>query len=246
MKNMKFIVASCISVAFVGFLSTSAFAQSAKFAASWDNDPITAEAHASCDSDSENAIPDCPVNGDPVVDGPHMMAETEMATIHIGTHKSIFIGVSSQIGIHLITWAKGKGGSTVEDITSRALASGMVELTVALESDNGGVCQTIAPSNKITLKSEMRELTVGATSTAEEVEVMVGIETNSISAHHFEFLGVECDQGTYKMTATFDLTALAEAAGYDASADVVVTLGDRMVTLQEVRAVKGSLMPDID
>ena len=240
MKHIKPIMTALSAISLVGFLSTNAFAQSAKFAASWDTDYVTTEAHASCDSDPETATPDCPD-----VDGPNMVAEMDMASIHIGASKSILIGVSSQIGIHLVTVAKGKGGSTVEDVTSTAKASGNVDVTIELVDEDGNECY-VAPNNTITLKSEMRELSVGATSTADEVEVMVGIATNSVGAHHFEFLGVECGQGAYTMKATFDLTALAEAAGYEASADVVVTLADRMVTLQEVRAVKGSLVSDDD
>jgi hypothetical protein len=239
---MKSALAALLPVALFSFFSTSAFAQSAKFAATWNTDDVTVAANASCDSDPETEdIPDCPDE-----ESQNLIAQAEMATIHIGSHKSILVGVSSQIGIHLLTIAKGKGGSTVEDVTSTARAEGDVGLGLTLVASNGNMCQTIAPSDSITLKKEIRELQVGATSTADEVEVMVGIDTMSESAHHFEFLGVECPQGTYTLTATFDLTALARAAGYDATAAATVTLGDRMVTLQEVRAVKGSFAELLD
>ena len=140
--------------------------------------------------------------------------------------------------------AKGKGGAAVVEETSTARAEGAVDVTLTLVDPGGAVCQTIAPTDSITLKSEMRELTVGADTTADQVEVVVGILTDSVGAHHFEFLGVECEQGWYTLTATFDLTALASASGLKADADVWVSLGSRLVTLQVVRAVKGSLVED--
>jgi len=215
----------------------SAMAQSAKFAASWDTSPVTVEAYAEEDTVNSGFVCN---QGSP--DGNYCVAaEVEMAKLHIGASKSILVGVSSEIGIHLITYAKGKSG----EVTSTAKAEGGVDVTLALvdESDSTNIC-TIAPDDTVTLMSEMRELSVGATATEGDIEVAVTIDTHSQAAQHFEFLGVECGQGTYVLTATFDLSALAQASGYDASSTATVTLGDRMVTMQEVRAVKGSLLED--
>lgn len=227
MRNIGYAITAGIGLVAFGIAGT-AFAQSAKFAASWDTDPIVVFAESAC--------------VDSACDGPMVdhLAELEMATIHVATHKSVLIGVSAQTGIHLITVAKGKsaGGE------SSALAEGSVAVTVTLENTDGGPDCFVAPGNTITFKSEMRELKVDASATEGEIEVQVSIETDSVSANHFNFLGVECEQGTYAMMANFDLDALADAAGIDSSAEVTVTLGDRMVTLQEVRAVKGSLVED--
>lgn len=129
--------------------------------------------------------------------------------------------------------------------SSSAMAEGSVDVTLSLVGvdDSSKTC-AIAPWNTVTLKSEMRELTVsgGTLVEGEEFWVNVAIATDSTGAHHFEFLGTECEQGNYKLTAQFDLDALAEASGVDSSANVTVTLGNRMITMQEVRAVKGSLV----
>jgi hypothetical protein len=216
--------------------SVGAMAQSAKFAASWDTDPVVETAYSACadsvcDPKDENTV-----------------SEVEMATLHVGTHKSILVGVSSEIGIWMLTEAKG-GKNTAGDFWSSAMTEGSVDVTLSLEATNGKTCD-IAPDDTITLKSEMRKLTVSGGGTfadlTDEFWIDVAIETESIGAHHFEFLGVECAQGDYALTATFDLTAIAEAAGVDSIADVRVTLGDRMITMQEVRAVKGSLVSDAD
>ena len=214
--------------------SVGAMAQSAKFAASWDTDPVVASAFATCQ--------DC---GTTVTDS-DSVAEIEMATLHVGTHKSILVGVSSEIGIYLLTEVKG-GKNSGGGFESTALAEGSVDVSLSLVADDGAVCN-IAPDSSVTLKSEMRKLTVSGdgtfADTDDEFWINVAIETDSIGAHHFEFLGVECDQGWYTLTAQFDLAALAEASGYDATAEAVVTLGDRMITMTEVRAVKGSLVED--
>jgi len=212
-------------------------AQSAKFAASWDDDPVVVEAYA-----TDEAAMIC--NDGTLTNGYCIEAELEMAQLHVGSKKSILVGVSSEIGIHLITRAKGKGGvSGAESATAKAEGAVEVVLSLVDVDDSAKTCD-IAPSDRVTLKSEMRELTVSATATEGDIEVEVAIDTDSIGAHHFEFLGVECEQGTYRLTATFNLSALASASGYDADSTATVTLMDRMITMQEVRAVKGSLVED--
>ena len=213
--------------------SVSAMAASAKFAASWDTDPVAVAAHEEC-IDSV-----CTGNDSEI------KAEVEMATLHVGAQKSILVGVSSEIAIYLLTEAKGGKNTTDGDFSSSALAEGSVDVTLSLVASNGEVC-SIAPNNTVTLKSEMRKLTVSGGGTFEDTDdefwINVAIETESKGAHHFEFLGVECAQGDYLLTATFNLTAIADAAGVDSTADAAVTLGNRMITMQEVRAVKGSLV----
>ena len=132
-----------------GSISTSALAQSAKFAASWDTTPIVTSADSTC------------TNGTCTGNETNSDIEVEMATIHVATHKSVLIGVSAQIGIHLITQAKGKSGGG----DSSALAEGSVDVDLALvDPESGAVCD-IAPSSSVTLKSEMRKLAVKATAT---------------------------------------------------------------------------------
>lgn len=180
------------------------------------------------------------------------MVDVEMATMKVPEGKEIFVGVSAETLIQLVTTAKGgrkNDGGTTTNFTSTAKAQGSVDVTLSLISDAGDVCG-IAPSNSVTLKAEMRELTVtgGGDMTLledEEFWIEVGITTDSKSANHFEFLGVDCTQGDYTLTATFDLLALTVASGYDSDATATVTLYDRMITMQQVRAVKGSIVdPD--
>jgi hypothetical protein len=239
-----------VAVAASVLLCGPVMAQSAKFSASWDNDPVTVKAEAWSVDDVVNY--ECNDAGD--ADGICVVAEVEMAKLHVGSQKSILVGVSSEVGIYLVTTAKGgrkDTGGVEANLSSSATAEGTVEVNLTLENEDGTSC-AIAPDNSVILKSESRTLTVSGGGSDpldllledQEFWIEVGITTDSKGATHFEFLGVECEQGTYTLTATFDLTAIADASGYDASSEAVVSLTDRMITMQEVRAVKGSLVPD--
>jgi hypothetical protein len=246
--NRVLIAAVAASAVFV----TPAMAQSAKFSASWDTDPVTVKAEAWSVDDVVNY--ECDGTAD--ADGICMTAEVDMAKLHVGSQKSILVGASADVGIFLVTTAKGgrkDSGSVETNLSSSATAEGEVKVSLSLENEDGVACE-IAPDDNVILKSEARTLTVSGGGSDpldlllddQEFWIEVGIETDSRGAAHFEFLGVECEQGTYTLTATFDLTAIADAGGYSASSAAVVSLYDRMITMQEVRAVKGSLVPDTD
>ena len=171
-----------------------------------------------------------------------------LAEMKVPEGKEILVGVSSEILIHLVTEAKGGRKTDGSFFSSTAMAQGDVDVTLSLINSKGESCG-IAPDNQVTLKSEMRLLSVSAGGAAaiqdEEFWIEVGITTNSKGAHHFEFLGVDCPGGDYKLMAVFDLTAITAASGEDSNALATVTLYDRMITMQEVRAVKGSIVdPD--
>ena len=112
------------------FVSAPSFAQSAKFAASWDTDAETASSSDACVAGTCSDNPD----GTEV--------ELEMATLHVGAQKSILVGVSSEIGIYLLTEAKG-GKNSTGDFSSTAMAEGIVDVTLSLVASNGEEC-TIA------------------------------------------------------------------------------------------------------
>jgi hypothetical protein len=234
---MKHLLTSVVLAS--AMFSAGAMAQSAKFAASWENgdtNPVTATSADSC------TLGVCTNNPD------ETNVEIMLAEMKVPEGKEIFVGVSSEIMIHLVTEAKGGRKTDGTFFSSTAMAQGDVDVTLTLINSKGETCG-IAPDNQVTLKSEMRLLTVSAGGTAaildEEFWIEVGITTESKGAHHFEFLGVDCPGGDYQLTATFDLTAITAASGEDSNALATVTLFDRMITMQEVRAVKGSIVdPD--
>ncbi len=65
---------------------------------------------------------------------------------------------------------------------------------------------------------------------------------DTTAAHHFNFIDVALEQGFYDVVVVFDLSAFVAIVGADAIARAKVILGPRMVTAQEVRAVKGQLI----
>ena len=82
----------------------------------------------------------------------------------------------------------------------------------------------------------------------------IGLALSTLAAHHFNFVFPDLPQGDYSVMATFktDATAAAEAScpegmdycdpgDGDASALTHAIIGKTMMTIQEVRAVKGSL-----
>ena len=101
----------------------------------------------------------------------------------------------------------------------------------------------IAAPGPVTFASRLQELKVDVTDTDTDflTEVTVSLLLDTTAAHHFNFIGVDLDQGVYDVVAVFDLSAWVAIVGEDAIAEAKVTLGPRMVTVQEVRAAKDSL-----
>ena len=237
MKIGKIIVASLLAT---GLMASGAFAQSAKFAASWDDDVKTVDARiasggaAACFGDGTGSG----TSGDPCV-----LAEALLTTLDVAQHKDLLIGVSAQIG--LITFTQAKGKNTDPTIGS-ASASGSVLVTLELrDPDTAAVIQTAAPGPVI-FAARLQELKVdvrGGDILDPPIEVVVSLLLDTTAAHHFNFLGVDLDQGFYDVVAVFDLSAFVAIVGLEAIAEAKVTLGPRVVTAQEVRAVRGGLDP---
>lgn len=237
MKIGKIIVASLLAT---GLMASGAFAQSAKFAASWDDDVKVVDARiasggaAACFGDGSGSG----TSGDPCV-----LAEALLTTLDVAQQKDLLIGVSAQIGLVTFTQAKGKNS---DPTIGSALASASVAVTLELrDPGTGGVIQVAAPGPVI-FAARLQELKVdvkGGDPLDPPTEVIISLLLDTTAAHHFNFLGVDLDQGFYDVVAVFDLSAFVAIVGEDAIAEAKVTLGPRMVTAQEVRAVRGALDP---
>jgi hypothetical protein len=153
----------------------------------------------------------------------------------------IVVGVSGQIGLHTFTQAKGKSTDTT---LGKASAAGSVVARVELrDQDTGEVVQLAAPG-PVTFAARVQELSVDVVDTDVEflTEVTVGLMIETTSAHSFNFLLVDLEQGEYDVVAVFDLSAFVDVVGEDAIARAKVTLGPRMVTAEQVRAARGELV----
>lgn len=234
----KLLGLAAVAALAIGFASSGAHAQSAKFAASWSDD--TKVVHAYVDDGTASACyadgTGTGTSGDPCV-----LAEALLTTLDVAQQKDLLIGVSGQIGLHTFTQAKGKGGSSTQ--LGSATASGSVTVTLELrEAGTNNLVQTAAPGPVI-FAARLQELKVAVADSDTEnlTEVTVSLLLDTTAAHHFNFIGVDLDQGVYDVVAVFDLSAWVAIVGEDAVAEAIVTLGPRMVTAQEVRAAKGTL-----
>lgn len=228
------------TVALVGLFAGSAMAQSAKFDATWDNDvkfvkaAIVFGGSAGCTSSGGHS-------GAGTSGTPCILAEALLATLDVAQQKDLLIGVSAQIGLVTFTKAKGKGGAT--PTIGEALASAAVKVTLLLkEAGTGTVVQTAAPGPVI-FASRLQQLKVAVTDdpTTNLTTVTVSLLLDTTAAQHFNFIGVDLDQGDYDVVAVFDLSAFVAVVGEAAVAEAEVILGPRIVTAQEVRAARGSL-----
>lgn len=216
----------------LGFAASGAQAASAKFAASYDEDPVWTFAFDTTTT-SGNEF--------------NTIAEMDMATIHIGSSKSVLISISGQVGIALLTAAKGKSDKDGSTGTSVAVAAAGVGLGLTLIDVDDPTNECTVVPGPVIFDAQLQALAVSAKADDEtSIEIGVALLTAEASAHHFEFIGLQCGQGTYKATATFDLAALALAFGQESLAGALVVLGNRIITLQEVRAVKDSIIHDGD
>ena len=83
----------------------------------------------------------------------------------------------------------------------------------------------------------------------------IGLILDTVAAHHFNFVLPDMDQGEYDITAYFITTAdvevdidevsVEEGGTVSGSAFANAFIGKYMVTVQQVRAVKGSIL-DVD
>lgn len=248
MKKLGIVTAAAAAVLFAG----SAYAQSAKFAATYDTDPVMIEVSVdgSAGPTADNAF----------------KAEAELAKIHVAQWKEVLVGVSGQVNLLTFTQAKGKNDGG----TATSIAQGEVKLDLKVVPE-GTVdpCTTAdnsAHPGPITFASRYQKLTVdvsldvvGAIPEVCDAQciadnlgidgyVAVGLTLDTTAAHHFNFVADDLTSGWYDVVACYDLTALAEVAGANIDADTAakskVVLGPRIVTVQEVRATKTGIIDE--
>ena len=231
--------------------SVGAMAQSAKFAAGWETTVVSVKAEI-VDGDSAATCSGSGITGGAGTLGdPCVISEVTLTTLDVAQQKDLLIGVSAQIGLVTFTQAKGKHSGDGTATEGSATASAGIDVTLELRDSNGAVVQIAAPG-AVTFASRLQELKVNvpecevtiedlATTYEADCEVLVSLLLNTTGAHHFNFIGVDLDQGVYDVVAVFDLSAFVDIVGEDAAANAEVVLGPRMVTAQEVRAAKGAL-----
>jgi hypothetical protein len=253
MKTNK--LACVIAVAGLASVAGSAWAQSAKFTAAWETDKVT------LDEFNINYTP----TGDSVV-----TATEVMSTIHVPNQKELLIGVSGVANLVTITEAKGRNGGfesvavaeTALDLEVRVVPEGVDPNCGGVEPQGG----MIAAPGPLTFASRRQELKVTVDLDVVDVagtcggdgqpaciaytldiegDVTVALGLDTTAAHHFNFVAPDLDQGTYDVVACFSGNAagmVTEEEVGDNSVRAYVAVMQRMLTVQEVRAVQGDFI----
>jgi hypothetical protein len=261
-----------LTLAIYALASTTALAQSAKFAAVYSDAPLVtvngwssvSTCTAILDPDYPESVVDCIDNTGSVATG------YSMATIRVPNKKELLVGLSAQVGLYTETVVRGKKGSTS---SAMAFSEGSVGLT-ACNADN--VCYESVPRD-IVLSNRRQELEATMAGIIEECAVEIdgisgafdlndctvapeeiGLALETLAAHHYNFLFPNLPQGDYEVVAAFRTDAQTAARAYcdpdsptyeycivdaeaSAFAESKAVINKAMMTIQEVRAVKGSL-----
>jgi len=231
--------------------SVTAMAQSAKFTAAWETDKV--------------ALAEFEINyttsGDTIV-----AAEETMSTIHVANKKELLIGVSGVANLVTITEAKGRNGGFESKAEAEGALNLEVRIVPEGVSANcggdipeGGM---IAAPGGLTFASRKQTLTVTvdldivdvvgtcggdlqpdcvADTLDIEGDVTVALGLDTTAAHHFNFVAPDLGQGTYDVAACFTGAAgglVTEEEVDDNKVYAYVAVMQRMLTVQEVRAVK--------
>jgi len=257
-----------ISVALASTMfSVGAMAQSAKFAAVWTDGlkVIKSEACASTEAAFCDAITNTgaqfgatmanikvPQSKELLVG---VSAQVELFTQTIvngrkGSYSKATAMAEGGVSLLACNWASGNCYEGAPGYIT--LSKRQQELEAVL----GGVIEEC--TFDVTLDVVEDVATGSATWTLDDCMVLqeeIGLALTTMAAHHFNFVFPDLPQGDYAVIATFktDATAAAEAtcsadASYcdaavdgDASAVSHAVIGKTMLSIQEVRAVKGSL-----
>ena len=190
------------------------------------------------------------------------------ARIKVPQQKELLIGLSAEIGLTTNTSIKGKNGGTARAIAD---AGAYVEIC-ALHTGTSEV-EACAMPGPVTLSRRVQELNAtlggviescedlnedGVIDVKTECEVSdeeIGLMQDTLASHHFNFVLPDMDQGEYDITAYFmtsadvevDISEISVMEGGEVSGSAFANafIGSYMMTVQQVRAVKGSIL-DID
>lgn len=236
------------AAAAIALLATGASATSAKFSANYAIDTVT--------------LADFELNNTPgsEVDRSDTFATELLATIRAPKGKELLIGVSGVANIVTFTEVKGRNKAG----TSTAVAEGIMNLEVRYApTGTVGICTDelglLAAPGPLTFASRRQELSVtvdldvidagtGLVNTdlgiAGSVTVALGLDTTA--AHHFNYVAIDLpSSGEYDVVACFSgagSVSVTESELGDNTARSFVAIAHRMVTVQEVRAVKDSII----
>ncbi len=226
-----------VALALVAFVSGTAWAgPSAKFAADWAANTVTLAEMTIGEAEGTNSSTPAQIR-----------AAELMATIKVPQGWELLIGVSGVA--NLITFTEVKGKNKEGEITAVAEATMDLEVRFA-PTGTADVCVTevgtVAIPGAITFASRKQTLSIEVDLLAGGMDIITGfvtvaLELDTTAAHHFNFLAVDLDIGDYDVWACFSGESFKDIEP-DSLASAFVAIQQRIVTVQQVRAVKDSIM----
>jgi hypothetical protein len=250
---MKKLTAAAVAAS--SLFAGSVMGQSAQFTAAWEANKVTL-----AEFTTEDTAP-----------GVSGLSATElMSTIHVANRKELLIGVSGVANLVTLTEAKGRnGGFESKAAAETALALEVRVVPELVDPNCGGDVPEggmVAAPGALTFAARKQELTVAVDLDVVDVEgtcggvdqpeciadtleiagdVTVALGLDTTAAHHFNFVAPDLSQGTYDVVACFsgaaDGSVLEELDG-DNAVQAYVAVMQRMLTVQEVRAVQGDFV----
>ena len=272
MKKLSFLLISIVLTSVL--LSASSFAgtPSAKFAATYTNDPmLSVTATVTCDgTENEVCTADADANGH------------TLATIKVPQGKELLVGVSAEIGLITFGAVKGKNGGSATAIADAEAAVSIHACPVGSGGVVSGDC-TPAEPGAVKLSKRVQELSAKLGGVIKDCAIAVDLDTgegtfdvsedclvndeeialmlSTTASHHFNFVLPNMDQGVYEIKALFTTAASAEVVlcdytnelGYTtqdcdadgtvaATAEAASVINKSMLTVQTVRAAKGGII----
>jgi hypothetical protein len=251
----KFI--TTFTITSVLFAASAMAGPSAKFAATYSYGPSLGSVAFITDSDADAIAFD-------------LSAGFTLATIKVPQDKELLVGVSANIGLVTDTSIKGKNGGTARSIAGAGAAVVVFAVPVAgsngtaalaepgsvvlsarvqvLDATLGGVIESCMDGKEDGMADGTIDVKTECTVSDEEIGLILG----TLAAHHFNFVLPNMDQGEYNLVAFFvtgalaavdiDESSVSEYASVTASAFATAFIGKTMVTVQQVRAIKGGVI----
>jgi len=220
--------------------ATFGFAQSSKFAATYDTDELWGSVTIAGTGS-----------------GSVTLGEAEVASLHVANWKEIYGEMSAQI--NLITLTESKAANKAGAATT--IAEGMVRGGMLVVPEGSGLGCTdawadetlFAAPGPITFAARHQELSVAVDLDVVSVvdpnayiigDVTVALDLETSGAHSFQFIAEDMTSGYYRIFACYDLSAVAQSLDADSSAYSKTLLGPRILTVQEVRATKDGIIDE--
>lgn len=238
----------------VALTPLSAFAgPSAKFAATWGGERPNVVSVAVVEDATVDTL-DLDIN-----------AGYTLTTIKVPEQKELLLGVSAEVGIVTDTSIKGKNGGTARSIAG----GGALVVIGAVPVGGAPAIGTVAAPGPVVLGARVQVLdatlggviesctdangdgTIDVVTECVVSDEQIGLIIGTLAAQHFNFVLPDMTAGEYDIVAWFVTGALAavdidevsitEGGSVSGSAFATAFIGKHIVTVQQVRAVKGSL-----